>query len=140
MRVCVRNVPSVPSSSGCSEAVVFTGFLPGADLPDLYCGADAFVFPSFYEGFGMPLLEAMARGLPVACSNISSLPEVAGDAAVLHDPYDEEAIAAAMRELLVNPAVREQYIRKGFERSRQFTWQAAAEQILNEIEQAADEG
>ena len=82
----------------------------------------------------------MACGVPVACSNISSMPEVAGDAAVLFDPYDEEAIADAMRRLLEDPALRDRYARKGLERNKQFTWAKAAERTLEVIREAAQEG
>ena len=127
-------------AAGCRADILFTGFFPGSDLPDLYCGADLFVFPTLYEGFGLPVLEAMACGVPVACSNISSIPEVAGDAAVLFDPYDEEAIADAMRRLLEDPALRDRYARKGLERNKQFTWAKAAERTLEVIREAAQEG
>jgi glycosyltransferase involved in cell wall biosynthesis len=88
---------------GLQGQVKFTGYVPDEDLPALYNGADLFCFPSLYEGFGLPVLEAMACGTPVVTSNTSSLPEVAGEAALLVDPYDVEAIAAAMRRVLEDP-------------------------------------
>ena len=85
---------------GVGGDVRFLGWVSGEELEGLWALADAFVFPSLYEGFGLPVLEAMARGVPVACSNASSLPEVAGDAALMFDPHDERAIAGAIEALL----------------------------------------
>jgi glycosyltransferase involved in cell wall biosynthesis len=93
------------------------------ELVELYRGAAALVFPSLYEGFGMPVLEAMACGCPVACSNVTSLPEVAGDAARLFDPRDVDGMASAAEEVLADPAPR---IARGLERARAFTWDACA--------------
>ena len=93
------------------------------ELVRIYQGAAALVFPSLYEGFGMPVLEAMACGCPVACSNVTSLPEVAGDAARLFDPRDVEDIAAAVDDVLDDPA---QWIDYGLERAQAFTWDACA--------------
>lgn len=126
--------------SGYADDIVFTGFVPTEDLPDLYCGADVFVFPSLYEGFGLPVLEAMCCGIPVACSNISSMPEVAGDAALLFDPYDEEAIEEALRELLTDPELRAYYAQRGLERSQRFTWSVTAARTLDVLRAAAEEG
>jgi glycosyltransferase involved in cell wall biosynthesis len=123
-------------ASGLKEDVLFLGFVPGGDMPDLYCGCDLFVFPSLYEGFGMPLLEAMSCGVPVACSNISSMPEVAGDAAALFDPYDEEAISDAMHVVLSNTALRAEMIDRGGKRVKPFTWEASARQHLAVFESA----
>ena len=93
------------------------------ELVRLYQGAAALVFPSLYEGFGMPVLEAMACGCPVACSNVTSLPEVAGDAARLFDPRDVDDIAAALEDVLDDP---EPWIERGLERAQAFTWDACA--------------
>ncbi len=119
---------------------MFTGFAPTSDLPDLYCGAELFVFPSLYEGFGLPVLEAMTCGVPVACSNISSIPEVIGDTGVLFDPYDEESIADAMRRLLADPELLNDCRQRGLERSRQYTWSATAALTLKVVREAAEEG
>lgn len=108
--------------------VQFLGFVPDADLPALYSEAAAFAYPSLYEGFGLPLLEAMACGTPTLTSNVSCLPEVAADAAVLVDPLRVEAIADGLKQTL---AQRQQLITRGFERAAQFRWDAVARQLLS---------
>jgi glycosyltransferase involved in cell wall biosynthesis len=108
------------------KEVVFLGYVPDEDVAPLMCGALAFVFPSLYEGFGMPPLEAMACGVPVLTSNCSSLPEVTGDAALLVNPLDTEEIAAGMEHLLIDKRLRGELSRKGLERVKQFTWERAA--------------
>ncbi len=115
---------------GLSEDVHSTGYVRHEDLPDLYAGAMVFLFPSLYEGFGMPSLEAMACGTPVLTSNVTSLPEVAGDAAVQVDPLDVESIAQGILRLVEEPQLREQYIRKGLERVKEFTWERTAREPL----------
>ena len=117
--------------------IIFTGFAADKDLPDLYCGADAFVFPSLSEGFGLPILEAMACGIPVACSNLSSMPEIAGDAGVLFDPQNEDAISEALQTLLCNTAKRKTCIDRGIARAAQFTWRKTAEQTLDALRMVA---
>ena len=114
-------------SSRFAAEIVFTGFAPLADLPDLYRGADAFVFPSLYEGFGMPILEAMACGTPVACSNVSSMPEVAGNAAVLFDPSNPEAISDAILQIVQEQRNNDTLRQAGIGRARMFTWRKSAE-------------
>ncbi|MGB9880037.1 MAG: glycosyltransferase family 4 protein, partial [Anaerolineae bacterium] len=113
-----------------ADRVVFTGYVPDEDLPALYSGADLFVFPSLYEGFGLPPLEAMACGTPVVCSKASSLPEVVGDAALMVDPYDVEALAEAMHRVLSDAVLREELRGKGLARAQQFTWEKAARETL----------
>jgi glycosyltransferase involved in cell wall biosynthesis len=108
-------------------AAAFPAWVSPEDLEGLYALADAFVFPSLAEGFGLPVLEAMARGVPVACSDRSSLPEVAGDAALLFDPEDPRAIADAIARLLSDPARTERLRAAGRERAATFTWERAAE-------------
>jgi alpha-1,3-rhamnosyl/mannosyltransferase len=115
---------------GLGDRVVFTGWVDDADLEGFYATATAFVYPTLMEGFGMPVLEAMRRGVPVACSNLSALPEVAGDAAELFDPRDPAAIAAAIQTLLSDPGRRAELIRRGHERYPQFTWERAAQETL----------
>lgn len=113
------------------EAVVrFLGFVPLETLKVFYKTASAFVFPSLYEGFGLPPLEAMACGTPVVTSNVSSLPEVAGDAAVLVNPENVFDIAAGIREVLTNASLRAELIERGRRRARQFSWERTACQVL----------
>lgn len=106
------------------------GYVDDADLPALYNAATAFVYPSFYEGFGLPILEAMACGTPVITSSISSLPEVAGDAALLVDPTDTKALAFALQRLVKDSSLREDLSRRGLQRSGLFTWRQSAEKTL----------
>jgi glycosyltransferase involved in cell wall biosynthesis len=116
--------------------VRFLGWLSEEEIEGLWVVADAFVFPSLYEGFGLPVLEAMARGVPVACSNVSSLPEVAGDAALLFDPHDESAIASAAERLLADPHEAERLRKRGRERARSFTWERTARLVLDSYARA----
>jgi len=106
------------------------GYVADADLPSLYGNATAFVFPSLEEGFGLPVLEAMACGTPVITSTTSSLPEVAGDAALKVDPHSVDAIEAAMREVLGRPGLRAELARRGIERAAAFTWQRTARETI----------
>jgi len=133
-------VHRVAEESAYTDDIVFTGFAPNDDLPDLYCGAELFVFPSLYEGFGLPVLEAMTCGVPVACSNISSIPEVIGDTGILFDPYDDESIAEAMRRLLTDPDLLNDCRNRGLERARQYTWSATAALTLKVLREAAEDG
>jgi glycosyltransferase involved in cell wall biosynthesis len=110
--------------------VIFTGYLPDEDVPALLSGALAFVFPSLYEGFGMPVLEAMACGAPVLAANTSSLPEVAGDAALLVDPADTAAIAAGLARLAAEPALRADLRARGIARAAEFSWERCARETL----------
>lgn len=115
---------------GVSGRVEHLGYLSDAELPSLYGNAVAFVFPSLEEGFGLPVLEAMACGSPVVTSNCSSLPEVAGTAALLVDPTSAKEIGCAIRGLLENPDLRETLRRRGFARAAQFTWEKTAHETL----------
>jgi glycosyltransferase involved in cell wall biosynthesis len=110
--------------------VVLSGYVPDTDLPALVGGAESFVFPSLYEGFGLPPLEAMACGVPVACSNSSSLPEVVGQAALLFDPLNIAAMRAAIERLSADADLRAELSRQGLERARQFSWASTARQTL----------
>jgi glycosyltransferase involved in cell wall biosynthesis len=107
--------------------VRFLGYLEDETLASLYRLASVFVFPSLYEGFGLPPLEAMASGTPVVTSNESSLPEVAGDAAVLVDPYDVDSIVGGMRRVLSDPAFAAELSRRGPERAREFSWERSVQ-------------
>ena len=113
------------------DSVKLLGFVPDEDLVGLYSFADLFIYPSLYEGFGLPVIEAMACGTPVITSNISSLPEVSGDAAILVDPYNILEMAEAMGNILSNSALREKLIEKGFERVKHFHWEKTAKETLN---------
>jgi len=124
---------------GLEDRVVFTGYMPEADLPSVLSGALAFVFPSLYEGFGLPVLEAMACGIPVVCSNVSSLPEVGGDAALLIDPLDVEALAGAMYQVISDEALRDKLVEGGMEQIRRFSWRQCASQVLEVLEDAGRE-
>jgi glycosyltransferase involved in cell wall biosynthesis len=125
-------------AAGVAEDVRFLSWLSGEELEGLWALAEAFVFPSLYEGFGLPVLEAMARGVPVACSNASSLPEVAGDAALLFDPHQEPSIADALERLLAESALREQLSGRGLARVREFTWERTARLTLASYRRALD--
>ncbi len=118
------------SELGLERHVVLTGHLPAQDLHPLYSGAGLFAYPSLYEGFGIPVLEAMACGIPVITSDASSLPEVAGDAAYLIDPYDVQAMAAAMEKVLLDKNLAASLQARGLERVKAFSWERAARQTL----------
>ncbi len=113
-----------------NDRVVFLGEVADSDLPTLYNGAELFVFPSLYEGFGLPVLEAMACGTPVVCSSASSLPEIVGDAAVTLDPRDAAAWAAAITELLENGELRADLRKKGLARAAGFSWEDTARETF----------
>jgi glycosyltransferase involved in cell wall biosynthesis len=113
---------------GLQDTVRFIGPVQDADLPALYGGAELFVFPSEYEGFGLPVLEAMACGVPVVCSNRSSLPEVADDAALLCDPHDVEALARTIAQAATDREMRADLRQRGLARAAQFSWERAAAQ------------
>lgn len=126
-------VHKAAEATGLGDNIRFTGFVDGDDLPDLYCGADLFVFPSLYEGFGMPILEAMACGLPVTCSNVSSLPEVAGEAAAYFDPCDERDMTDTFEGLLTRRCTNDDHGSMGQDRTKQFTWKRTARQTIHEV-------
>lgn len=115
---------------GLLDRIVFRGPVAEAELPSLYAGAALFVFPSLYEGFGLPVLEAMACGAPVVCSNTSSLPEVAGDAACLVNPFDVDELAAAIGRILDDEALRWQMRARGLAQAARFSWAQTARQTL----------
>ncbi len=106
------------------------GYVDFDDLPFLYSGAEIFLFPSLYEGFGLPVLEAMACGTPVVTSRTTSLPEVAGNAALLVDPEDTDEIAEAMQRFLARASVRDDYVHRGLARARMFPWEQTARKTL----------
>jgi glycosyltransferase involved in cell wall biosynthesis len=116
--------------SRVEQAVRFLGFVPISTLRIFYKAAAAFAFPSLYEGFGLPPLEAMASGTPVVTSNISSLPEVVGDAAVLVNPENVFDIARGLREVLLDESVRRRCVERGYLQLKAFSWRRNAEQVL----------
>ena len=117
--------------------IVFTGYVPEQELPALYSGAICFVYPSYFEGFGLPVLEAMQCGVPVVAGNRTSLPEVVGDAGALIDPFDERELAAAIARVIDNPDYRAQLCVKGLKRAKLFSWTTAARLTLQVYERAA---
>jgi glycosyltransferase involved in cell wall biosynthesis len=121
-----------------AEDVILTGYVADEDLPALYRAAGAFVYPSLFEGFGLPPLEAMACGTPVVTSNVSSLPEVTEDAALLIDPNDESALANALIEIVGNTRLRAELREKGIAQAGKFTWREAAEKTLRLYQESFD--
>ena len=130
-------LPQQVGALGLEGIVRFLGYVPDSDLPLLYGAAEAFIFPSLYEGFGLPLLEAMACGTPVVASTRGSLPEVAGDAAVLVEPDPPEALAEGIYRVITDSALREEYRHRGLQRARAFSWRRTAEATLAVYRQAS---
>jgi glycosyltransferase involved in cell wall biosynthesis len=126
----VQEIHDAIDRSGLAGAVVMPGYLPADELRSLYSYADLFVFPSLYEGFGLPPLEAMACGAPVITSNTSSLPEVVGDAALQVDPRDVEALAHAMKSVLEDESLAAILRARGFDRVKRFSWEETARRTL----------
>jgi len=120
-------------SLGLDEEVLFPGYIPDRDLGSWYAQARAFVYPSFYEGFGFPVLEAMSCGVPVAVSNVSSLPEVGGQAVAYFDPYQVEDMVLCLKRVLEDFALRERLAAAGRERAKQFTWSKTARRTYQVI-------
>ncbi len=120
--------------SAAGEEVTLAGYVPDDHLPALYAGATLFVLPSLFEGFGMPVLEAMACGAPVLAADSSSLPEVVGEGGVLFDPLDADALAEAIRWLCEHEAFREELRQQGFKQARKFTWEDAARRTLEVLD------
>ena len=130
-----ENIFRTVEELGLDKEVIFLGCVPGEDLPKLYNAADLFVFPSLYEGFGLPPLEAMACGCPVITSNTSSLPEVVGDAGVMVDPYDVNGWAEAMDRVLLNKGLKQDMRERGLERAKMFSWEKTAKETLRVYEE-----
>ncbi|HEX9077675.1 MAG TPA: glycosyltransferase family 1 protein, partial [Anaerolineae bacterium] len=124
-------------SLNLTDRVIFTGYMPEQDLPLLYNVADVFVYPSLYEGFGLPVLEAMACGIPVVTTNVSSMPEITGDAGVLVDPYDVDYMADAIRRVVVDREIHAELECKGLERARMFSWERTAKETVAVYERIA---
>lgn len=123
-----------------SRRVVFTGWVPERDKEIIYSGAEMTVFPSLLEGFGLPVLESMRYGVPVACSDLPSLAEVAGEAACLFDPYSSESIASAIRSCLFDRSLREKLVSKGRAHAARFTWEETARRTLEVYRAAVPSG
>jgi glycosyltransferase involved in cell wall biosynthesis len=117
--------------------VRFLGFVPFETLREFYSAASAFVFPSLYEGFGLPPLEAMASGTPVVCSNVTSLPEVVGNSAYFVSPDNVFEIARGIKEVLLDEGLRERLVKGGLQQSRRFSWEDTARQVLATYESVA---
>ncbi len=122
--------PEMVKKYGLDKDVIFLGYLEEDELVYWYNRALAFVLPTFYEGFGLPVVEAFACGCPVITSNVASLPEVAADAAILIDPHNEIELTNAMRQILTNSYVREELRQKGFARAQLFSWERTAREVL----------
>lgn len=127
-------------SPDCKKKIIFTGYVQEADLPLLYSGADLFVYPSLYEGFGIPPLEAMACGVPTISSKVSSLPEVVGGAGILVDPYDVEELAQSIHKVLTDEELREQLRQKGVRKAQEFSSEKLAKEMLKTYRKALKGG
>ncbi|MEE8391496.1 MAG: glycosyltransferase family 1 protein [Anaerolineae bacterium] len=125
---------------GLEDAVVFPGYVMNDDLPLWYNAATVLAYPSVYEGFGLPVLEAQACGTPVLTSNVSSLPEAAGDGALMVDPYDVDALAVGLNQMLTDEALRCELQERGLIHARQFSWPRAAQETARVYRQALAEG
>ncbi|MFC1932145.1 glycosyltransferase family 4 protein [Chloroflexota bacterium] len=123
---------------GITRDVTFVDYVSEPDLACYYCSAMLLAYPSLYEGFGLPPVEAMACGCPVVASNTSSLPEVIGEAGIMVDPYDTDSLAQAMRRVLTDEKLRNDMIKKGLEQSKKFTWERAAEHTQEVYNKAAN--
>jgi glycosyltransferase involved in cell wall biosynthesis len=130
-------VHAAVAQAGLEDSVVFPGYVDEADLPALYSAAALFAYPSLYEGFGLPPLEAMACGTPVVCSHVASLPEVVGDAAVTVAPTDTEALAQALLDVLTQPGLHASLRARGLRRAAQFSWDRCAAETLAVYREAA---
>jgi glycosyltransferase involved in cell wall biosynthesis len=130
------HLPDLVQALGISDRAHFPGFIDDACMPTVYRSADAFACVSLYEGFGLPVLEAMASGTPVVASNVSSIPEVAGDCAILVNPRDTASIAGGFVQLLDNPEEAKERAAQGRTRARQFTWDSCAKATLEAYENA----
>jgi len=113
-----------------SNHIILTGYVPNTELPAIYSLCTVFLYPSLRESFGIPMLEAMACGVPVITSDTSSMPEVGGDAALFIDPYDPSQITAGMKSLLFDEVLRKELISKGFKNATRFSWKSMAENVL----------
>jgi len=134
-----EEIYKLPEKLSISKYVRFLGYVTDEDLPALYSGAVGLVFPSLYEGFGLPILEAFACGCPVLTSKIGAMAEVAGDAALLVDPYNKDEIAAGLKKLVSDRNFREDLIKKGSERVKEFSWEKVAKETIKVFEKVYSE-
>lgn len=134
-----EDILSAPKAFNVEKNVIFLDFVTDEELANMYKNAEFFILPSLYEGFGLPVLEAMQNSCPVITSNISSLPEVGGDAALYIDPYDTNDIADKMGLLLADKKLREQLVKKGLEQVKKFSWEKTAQQTLKVLQEVANE-
>jgi len=136
-----EEILAAPKRFGVEHRVKFMDFVPDDELPELYKNAACFVLPSLYEGFGLPVLEAMSYGIPVVVSNVSSLPEIAGDAGIYVEPENVESITRGLETALTEkPADRTKRITGGKKRAAEFTWERAADQVMRVLSEAAAKG
>lgn len=133
-----EDILSAPQKFGVEDRVKFLDFVGDDDLPSFYKHAQLFVLPSLYEGFGLPVLEAMKYGCPVATSNISSLPEAGGDAALYFDPENIDDIAKTITKILEDEKLRQTMIKKGYEQIKKFSWEKSAKEVLNVLKEVAN--
>lgn len=127
-------ITALIDSLGLAKKVILTSYIPASDMPVLLNGAEALVFPSLHEGFGLPIVEAMACGCPVITSNVSSMPEVLGDAGILVDPHSVDEISNAITKVFFDPSLRERMSIKGLERAKMFSWERTARETLKVFE------
>lgn len=125
-----RRFMQVIENNALSRDIIMTGFVPDEDLPFLYCGADVFVYPSLFEGVGLPVLEALKCGVPVVTSNTTSLKEIVGQAGLTVDPLDVKSISQAIYQLLCDGSLRDSLVKKGFDRADLFSWEKTAQKTL----------
>lgn len=133
-----EEILEAPKQYGIENQIKFLEFVPDEDLSLLYKNALCFVLPSLYEGFGLPVLEAMTQGCPVITSNVSSLPEAGGDAALYVDPEDVDDIAAKMQSLVKDEELRKTLIEKGYKQVKKFSWEKAARETLKVLEEVGE--
>ena len=132
----IDSLKAVARQLDCEDQLLYLGYVKQHFLPGLYRGAACLVFPSLFEGFGIPLVEAMTTGCPIACGDVCSIPEVVGEAAMMFDPRNPDSIADAVETLLRDPEVGKQLAQKGRKRAKLFSWEKAAQEALEILEGA----
>jgi len=133
-----REIVAVAERNAAGRSILFTGYVPDEALPALYSGAACFVYPSYFEGFGLPILEAMQCGTPVVAGNRTSIPEVVGDAGLLFDPFDTQALVEALKQILDDASLRGTLRARGLRRAGQFSWKTTAQMTLKVYEKAVE--